>query len=86
MSRTLLSLPFICRLITHPTHPPSIVSIGEVGGFLNRDIGADLRVEKMDGWVREMRWEQTGLPFLSPSPNLAELEAVDLYPVLGQLE
>ena len=62
------------------------MTIGEVGRFLNREIGAELRVEKMDGWRREMRWEQTGLPFLSPSPNLAELEAVDLYPVLGQLE
>lgn len=62
------------------------MTMGEVGRFLNREIGADLQVERMEGWRREMRWEETGLPFLSPSPNLAELEAVDLYPVLGQLE
>jgi uncharacterized protein YbbC (DUF1343 family)/CubicO group peptidase (beta-lactamase class C family) len=62
------------------------MTVGEVAPFLNREIGANLMVEKMDGWRREMTWQDTGLPFLSPSPNLAELEAVDLYPVLGQLE
>jgi uncharacterized protein YbbC (DUF1343 family)/CubicO group peptidase (beta-lactamase class C family) len=62
------------------------MTVGEVAGFLNREIGADLVVQTMDGWRRDMTWEDTGLPFLSPSPNLAELESVDLYPVLGQLE
>ena len=62
------------------------MTMGEVGRFLNRSIGAELAVLAMDGWERRMTWEQTGLPFLSPSPNLAELEAVRLYPVIGQLE
>jgi beta-N-acetylhexosaminidase len=62
------------------------LTMGEVARYLNREIGADLEVMKMEGWQRSMTWEQTGLPFLSPSPNLAEIEAVKLYPVLGQLE
>jgi uncharacterized protein YbbC (DUF1343 family)/CubicO group peptidase (beta-lactamase class C family) len=62
------------------------MTIGEVGLYLNRKIGADLQVFKMVGWRRDMLWRDTGLALFSPSPNLAELEAIELYPVLGQLE
>ena len=62
------------------------MTMGEMARFLNRDIHAELRVVPMKGWRRSMVWEDTGLPFLSPSPNLAELESVKLYPVIGQIE
>ena len=62
------------------------MTMAEVAAFLNRDLRAKLEVELMEGWKREMLWADTGLPFFSPSPNLAEMEAVHLYPVLGQLE
>ena len=62
------------------------MTMGEVGQFLNREIGAKLGVETMVGWDRSMGWRDTGLALLSPSPNLAELEAIQLYPVLGQVE
>jgi uncharacterized protein YbbC (DUF1343 family) len=40
----------------------------------------DLRVVKMEGWRREMRWPGTGLPWVATSPNLASYEATLLYP------
>lgn len=62
------------------------LTMGEMAQFLNRKIAAKLTVVKMEGWEREMRWSDTGLPLLTPSPNLAELESIELYPILGQIE
>lgn len=62
------------------------MTMGEMARFLNRDVQAELEVVPMQGWHRSMIWEDTGLPFLSPSPNLAELESVRLYPIIGQIE
>lgn len=62
------------------------LTIGEVGNYLNREIGADYDVMRMKNWNRSMTWSQTRLPLFSPSPNLAVLEAIELYPVLGLLE
>lgn len=62
------------------------MTMGEIARFLNRDLHASLQVVKMTGWTRDMTWKQTGLAMIAPSPNLAEWESVELYPVLGQLE
>lgn len=40
----------------------------------------DLRVVKMDGWRREMQWPDTGLPWVSTSPNIPDFETALLYP------
>lgn len=62
------------------------MTMGEIAGFLNRRLHARLEVVKMSGWTRDMTWKQTGLSMIAPSPNLAEWESVELYPVIGQLE
>ena len=36
-----------------------------------KNIGADIRVLKMDGWTRDMWYEDTGLIWLPPSPNIS---------------
>ncbi len=46
----------------------------------------DLRVVRMQGWRREMRWQDTGLRWVATSPNLAAIESVLLYPGTGMLE
>ncbi len=46
--------------------------------YLRLDL--DLRVVPMMGWEREMLWEDTGLPFVPPSPNLATPHAARAYP------
>lgn len=40
----------------------------------------DLRVIKMDGWRRDMQWPDTGLPWISTSPNIPDFETALLYP------
>lgn len=42
-------------------------------------IKADVRVVPMAGWRRSMWWEQTGLPWRNPSPNIRSPDAALLY-------
>lgn len=39
-----------------------------------------LHVVKMDDWEREMRWPETGLPWIPPSPNIPDFETALIYP------
>lgn len=48
--------------------------------------GASLTVIRMRGWRRSMWFDETGLPWVNPSPNLRRMEAVTLYPGTGLLE
>lgn len=39
-----------------------------------------LRVIKMEGWSRNMKWPDTGLTWVPPSPNLGTFEQAFIYP------
>jgi uncharacterized protein YbbC (DUF1343 family) len=58
------------------------LTIGELARLFNEHfgIGADLEVEAMHGWTRGMYGDQTGLPWVLPSPNIPTLEAALVYP------
>lgn len=49
-------------------------------GWLSHRIHADLHVVKLRGWTRDMSWEETGLPWVLPSPNIRTPEASLVYP------
>ena len=42
-------------------------------------VQSDLTVVPMKGWRRSMWWEETGLPWANPSPNLRDMDATILY-------
>ena len=44
------------------------------------DLTTDLRVVPVSGWKRRLYFDQTGLPFIPPSPNLQSLESLIHYP------
>lgn len=48
------------------------LTLGELGRWLNEreGIGARLRVVPMRGWQRDMYFDDTGLPWVPPSPNI----------------
>lgn len=46
----------------------------------------DLTVVRMRGWQRSMRWPDTGLSFVSTSPNIDCFDACLFYPGTGLLE
>jgi len=64
------------------------LTIGELGQLFNkqRNIGADLRVIKMEGWRRSMWFDETSLAWINPSPNMRSLTEATLYPGIGLLE
>ena len=64
------------------------LTIGELAQFFNRqrNIGADVRVIKMDGWRRTMWFDETNLTWTNPSPNMRSLTEATLYPGIGLLE
>jgi hypothetical protein len=61
---------------------------GELARLFNEEkhIGADLHVIAMDGWSRNQWFDETGLPWVDPSPNIRSLNAALLYPGIGMLE
>jgi uncharacterized protein YbbC (DUF1343 family) len=51
-----------------------------------QSIKADLHVVKMQGWRHDMLFDETGLPWLSPSPNITSLTTALVYPGTCLLE
>jgi hypothetical protein len=49
-------------------------------------IQCDLEVITMDGWHRNMFWEDTGLPYVLPSPNLPTPDSCVVYPGMVLVE
>jgi uncharacterized protein YbbC (DUF1343 family) len=58
------------------------MTIGELARFFNDacGIGADLTVVSMDRWQRSMYYEDTGLPWVMPSPNVPTVDTTVVYP------
>ena len=72
----------------HPIPLRHGLTAGELARWLNeeRGIGCDLEVVPMDGWRRDMSWEDTGLPYVLPSPNLPTPDSCVVYPGMVLVE
>ena len=58
------------------------MTIGELARLFNESfgLGASLEVARMEGWQRHMYADETGLPWVMPSPNMPTLETAVVYP------
>jgi uncharacterized protein YbbC (DUF1343 family) len=58
------------------------MTIGELARLFNDHfgIGADLEVIPLQGWARAMYADDTGLPWVMPSPNIPTLDSAIVYP------
>jgi uncharacterized protein YbbC (DUF1343 family) len=58
------------------------MTVGELATLFNRKygIGADLIVARVANWRRSQWFDETGLPWVNPSPNLRSLAALTTYP------
>ncbi|HZG52197.1 MAG TPA: DUF1343 domain-containing protein [Pyrinomonadaceae bacterium] len=58
------------------------MTVGELATLFNRKygIGANLIVARVANWRRSQWFDQTGLPWVNPSPNLRSLAALTSYP------
>ena len=64
------------------------MTVGELAGMFDaeRKIGAKLEVVRMQGWERSLWFDETGLPWVNPSPNIRTLDQAILYPGIAMLE
>jgi uncharacterized protein YbbC (DUF1343 family) len=58
------------------------MTVGELALMFNNEfsIGCELKVIGMEGWRREMWHEETGLPWVMPSPNIPTIDTAVVYP------
>ena len=58
------------------------MTVGELATLFNQKhgIGANLIVAKVRNWQRAQWFDETGLPWINPSPNLRSLAALTNYP------
>lgn len=85
----ILDLKFESFIGRHPIPVRHGMTIGEVAlmhqEFWDKD-RANLKVIKMQNWERQMDFEDTKLPWLLPSPNLARAESVYTFPAIVLFE
>jgi uncharacterized protein YbbC (DUF1343 family) len=64
------------------------MTLGELAKLFDGEnrIGVDLTVVPMKNWQRDEWFDQTGLPWINPSPNMRNLLQATLYPGIGAIE
>ena len=66
----------------HPLPHRHGMTVGELAHYFREERGlrCDLRVIPMKGWKRKMWFDETGLPWVLPSPNIPTLDCAVVYP------
>lgn len=64
------------------------MTIGELALLFNSEfcIQAELQVVRLQDWQRSSYWEQTGLPWVPPSPNMPTVNTAVVYPGMCYFE
>ena len=62
------------------------MTVGELARLFAAREGASVQVIPVQGLTRSTRWEETGLPWRPPSPNIPTLESALVYPGFGLFE
>jgi len=66
----------------HPIATRHGMTIAELARMYQheRHIGGDLQIVPCEGWRRNLEFEQTGLPWVLPSPNMPTMDTAFVYP------
>lgn len=72
----------------HPTPLRYAMTMGELAKMYNeeRKTNVKLTVIELENWRRDAYYDETGLPWTNPSPNMRNLKQAILYPGVGLLE
>jgi len=64
------------------------MTIGELAKMFNEHfgIGCELEVVEMTRWTRNMWGDQTGLPWILPSPNIPDVDTCVVFPATVHIE
>jgi uncharacterized protein YbbC (DUF1343 family) len=84
-----MPLPDALSFVNH--HPLPVrhgLTFGELAELINADehLGAKLEIVRMRGWKRSLYYDQTGLSWTPPSPNLRSVAEAVLYPGVALVE
>jgi len=83
-----LDMPFSSFVGQRPLPVRHGMTIGEIGSYLKNEFypSMDFHVITMQGWRRKMWFDDTGLPWVMPSPNIPTLDTTTVYPGMCLLE
>ena len=73
-----LTIGELARMAKEAPEAPGTFAIPEAARAKGR-----LTIVPMRGWSRAMRWPETGLTWVPPSPGIADFAAVQGYPMVG---
>jgi uncharacterized protein YbbC (DUF1343 family) len=78
----LLDARFLSFVGMHPLVVRHGMTVGELALMFREERGLklDLRIVRMRGWQRGMHFEETGLPWVLPSPNMPTVDTAFVYP------
>ncbi len=64
------------------------MTMGELAYYFRDVVGiaCEIDVVRMDGWSREQWYDECGLPWVYPSPNMPTLETATIYPGMCLVE
>lgn len=65
------------------------MTVGELARMFKSELGLErlqLAVVKCENWIRNAYFDETGLPWINPSPNMRNLNEAILYPGIGLWE
>jgi uncharacterized protein YbbC (DUF1343 family) len=64
------------------------MTMGELARLFNEEnkINVDLTVVAAENWRRDYWYDEAGLPWINPSPNMRNLNQATLYPGIGAIE
>ena len=72
--------------VTHGMTIGELARLWNEEGWLANGVKAHLKVVTMEGWERQMWFDETGLTWTAPSPNMPTLETAIIYPGLCFVE
>jgi uncharacterized protein YbbC (DUF1343 family) len=68
------------------------MTVGELAQLFNKERaivwngGAELQIVRVEDWKRSQWFDETGLTWINPSPNMRSLTEATLYPGIGLIE
>ncbi len=79
---SILDTAFSTFVGLHPIPFRHGLTMGELAQLFNEEfsIGADLTIVPVSSWTRDLYYDETGLPWVNPSPNIRSLDAAIHFP------
>ena len=82
MVRSAYSIQYRSFVGAYPVAIRYGLTVGELARYLIRtkQLNAEVRVIPMQNYARSMWWDDTGIAWVNPSPNMRSVDAAVLYP------